>query len=439
MTKRWLTSFVLSSVEARTEICRSVRPSTDSGRTARAWSLLAFVLIFSVWVPVASAADKSSQQQLYDEVELLAEAITLIQSDYVTEVEPKRLIQGALKGMVESLDRHSQYLDANAYSEMQVETKGEFGGVGLEITVSKDGLLTIVAPIDDTPAAEAKLKPNDKIVKIDGQSTRGVSLHEAVKRLRGRAGSKVNVTIFREGEDRVFDVTLTRAVVKIRSVKEARMVADRVGYLRITEFQDNTPKDLRRALETLEQQEIEGLILDLRNNPGGLLDVAVEVSELFVPQGKLVLSTKGRIKSQNLEFISKQQEPHLGYPIVVLVNGGSASASEIVAGALRDHHRAILMGEKTFGKGSVQTVIPLKDGSAIRLTTSTYYTPSGRAIHGEGLEPDVVVSEEEPSEKQEKVPERSLPEEVAPKRVTDPVILRAIDLLKGLKVYQVNK
>ncbi len=412
-------------------------------RKAFAWGSLALVFLFGSLAfgrLAGSASQQSSNQEaLYNEVELLAEAITIIQSDYVTEVEPKRLIYGALKGLVESLDRHSQFLEPSAYTEMQVETKGEFGGVGLEITISKDGLITVVTPIDDTPAFGAGLKPNDKIVKIDGQSTRGTSLHDAVKHLRGRPGSKVNLTILRESENRVFDVSLARAVVKIRSVKDARMVADKIGYIRISEFQDNTPKDLKKALETLEEVSLDGLILDLRNNPGGLLDVAVDVSEAFLPKGKLVVSTKGRVKNQNLEFLSKADHPHLGYPMVILVNDGSASASEIVAGALRDHQRAILMGTKTFGKGSVQTVIPMKDGSALRLTTSTYYTPSGRSIHGEGLQPDVVVTEEPPEPASKVKPPVPLPEEVEPKPITDSAILRAIDLLKGIKVYKASQ
>ena len=396
--------------------------------------LAAGTLLLFAFVSLSGGAKPPVSDTLYDEVELLAEAITIIQSDYVSEVEPKKLIYGALKGLVESLDRHSQFLDPSAYSEMQVETKGEFGGVGLEISISKDGLLTVIAPIDDTPASAANLKPNDKIVKIDGQTTRGISLHEAVKRLRGRPGSKVGLTVLRDTENRMFDVSLTRAVIKIRSVKEARLVADKVGYVRITEFQDNTPWDLKKALETLEPAGMDGLILDLRNNPGGLLDVAIEVSEMFLPKGKLILTTKGRIKSQNLEFVSKTDHPHVAYPIVILVNGGSASASEIVAGALRDHRRGILMGAKTFGKGSVQTVIPLRDGSAIRLTTSLYYTPSGQSIHGEGLQPDVLVEEkegkEEGPEKEPLTGEKPFP---------DSMIFRAIDLLKGLKVYETSQ
>ena len=394
-----------------------------------------FLVGLFLFSPMVSGAS-SSKEALYDEVELLAEAITIIQSDYVSEVEPKRLIYGALKGLVESLDRHSQFLDPAAFTEMQVETKGEFGGVGLEVTMSKDGLLTVVTPIDDTPASLAGLKPNDKLVKIDGQSTRGVSLHEAVKRLRGKTGTKVVLTILRESENRVFDASLTRSVIKIRSVKDARMVADRVAYIRISEFQDNTPHDFEKALDVLEQGPLDGLILDLRNNPGGLLDVAIEVAQTFLPKGKLILTTKGRVKNQNMEFISKADKPHMDYPIVVLVNGGSASASEIVAGALKDHRRGILMGTKTFGKGSVQTVIPLKDGSAIRLTTSLYYTPSGRSIHGEGLELDVVVEEESASPGKPKQQTEEALAEGASKATLDPMVSRAIDLLKGLKVYK---
>ena len=397
--------------------------------------ILAVLLVLGavVWpAPRGWSAPRSVQEALYEQVELLAEAITVIQAEYVEEVEPKRLIYGALKGMVESLDRHSQFLDPGAYSEMQVETKGEFGGVGLEITIAKDGVLTVISPMDDTPAAKAGLIPRDKIVKIDGESTRGISLHEAVDRLRGRAGSKVTLTILREKEDRLFEVAMTRSVIQIRSIKEAQTVADGVGYIRISEFQDNTPRDLRRALEELAKRKItDGLILDLRNNPGGLLDVAVDVAGEFLPGGSLIVYTKGRVETQNQKFFSKADHPYLDFPIVVLINGGSASASEIVSGALRDHGRAILMGTKSFGKGSVQTVIPLRDGSAIRLTTSIYYTPSGQAIHGKGLEPDVRVEQEPAVTAREEEEEQE-----TPAAAKDSMVLRAVDLLRGLKVYK---
>lgn len=378
-------------------------------------------------------ATRSVQEELYSQVELLAEAITIIQAEYVEEVEPKRLIYGALRGLVESLDRHSQFLDPDAYAEMQVETRGEFGGVGLEITMSKEGVLTVVAPIDDTPAAQAGLRPNDKIVKIDGESTRGMTLHEAVTRLRGRPGTKVTVTIFREEENQILDVAMARSTIQIRSVKEAATPAEEIAYIRISEFQDNTPRDLDKAVEALGKKKAQGFILDLRNNPGGLLDISIEVAGRFLPEGKTVVSTRGRLKSQNQEFVSQVKNPNLDLPMVVLVNGGSASASEIVAGALRDHGRAILMGSKTFGKGSVQTVVPLRDGSAIRLTTSIYYTPAGQAIHGKGLEPDVAVTVEAQEAEKEKLAQ---PPGMAPPEVRDPVVLRAVDLLRGLKAYQ---
>lgn len=372
-------------------------------------------------------AEKSAEMSaLFAEVELLAEAITVVRSDYVEVVTPKALIYGALKGMIGGLDRHSQFMEPEAYSEMKVDTKGEFGGVGLEISLSDEGVLMVVAPLDDTPSSRAGLKPNDRIVKIDGESTRGFGLSDAVKVLRGRAGSKVVLTVLRESENKVFDVTLTRAIIQIQSVKEAQMLSDHIGYIRISEFQDNTPRDLNKALKRLRQEKMKALILDLRNNPGGLLDVAVEVSQVFLPKDVLVVYTLGRVKEQNLEFKSRDGNPYLDFPIMILVNGGSASASEIVAGALRDHKRAVLVGEKTFGKGSVQTVIPLSDGSAIRLTTSKYYTPLGRVIHNNGLDPDVEVR----PEKSEDVSPRTEP--LLP--AEDPVVLKAMELIRTPKL-----
>lgn len=403
---------------------------------SRRWFLWTAVLLLAgspLWIASRGfSATRSAQEILYEQIELLAEAITVVQTEYVEPVEPKRLIYGALKGMIESLDRHSQFLEPDAYSEMQVETKGEFGGVGLEITIAKDGVLTVVAPMDETPAARAGLRPNDKILKIDGESTRGLSLHEAVERLRGRSGSSVKLTVFREEENRVIEAVLVRSVIQIRSIRSEK-VTNRIGYIRLSEFQDHTVGDLDNALASFDKGGIEGLILDLRNNPGGLLDVAVDVSGKFLEPGKKVVYTKGRLESQNQEFFSKDGKPRLDFPMVILVNGGSASASEIVAGALRDHGRALLMGTKTFGKGSVQTVIPLRDGSALRLTTSIYYTPSGQAIHGKGLEPDVTVAE---TSEEEETGERPSRKEGASQ---DPLVMRAVDLLKGLKVYQQKK
>lgn len=385
------------------------------------------------------------ETSIYQQLELFAETISLVRSNYVEEVELKNLIYGALKGMLSSLDPHSQFLDPDTYNEIKVETEGEFGGLGIVISI-KDELLTVISPIDGTPADKAGLKPGDRIVKIDGVSTKGITLMDAVKKLRGEPGTKVNLTILRENERKLLEFNIERAIIKIESIKEAKLIEDKIGYIRLVEFQEKTGKDLEEVLNKLESEGMEGLIVDLRNNPGGLLDSAVEVAEKFIEPGKLVVYTKGRIPNQNLEFLSRAKKPHLDYPIVVLINEGSASASEIVAGCLHDHNRAVLLGTKTFGKGSVQTVIPLKDGSAVRLTTSKYYTPSGNPIHGVGISPDVEVPlVEETKEKKEalkpeqifeqieKEKEKIVLEETKP--VYDNQIQRAIDLLKGLRVY----
>jgi len=381
---------------------------------------------------------RATKEETYEQLELLTDALGIVQTEYVDETKPKELIYAAIDGLVGSLDRHSQFLRPDEYDEMRVETQGQFGGLGVEIGI-KEGLLTVVTPLDDTPAATAGLKPGDRIVKIDGQFTRGISLHEAVRKLRGRPGTKIILTLLREPEDQLFDVTLSRAIVTVQSVKEARLLEDKIGYIRITEFQEHTARDLDSALESLERQGIESLILDLRRNPGGLLESAVAVAEKFLPKGQKVVSTKGRREDQNLEFVAQAAQPHLREMMVVLVDNGSASASEIVAGALQDHKRAIVLGIKTYGKGSVQTVIPLKDGSAVRLTTSKYYTPSGRSIHGEGILPDVIAEETAPVESKpqdlfDRLEARERPG--VKSRITDRQLLRAMDLIRGLRVLQ---
>lgn len=384
---------------------------------------------------------RATRDATYEQLELFTEALGIVQSEYVDETKPKDLIYSAIDGLVGGLDRHSQFLKPDEYEEMRVETRGQFGGLGVEIGI-KEGLLTIVAPLDDTPAAAAGIKPGDRIVKIDGQFTRGISLHEAVQKLRGRPGTKVTLTILREPEDQLFDVVLARAIVKIQSVKDPHFVEGKIGYVRITEFQESTAQDLENALATLEREGVQALILDVRRNPGGLLDAAVAVAEKFLPKGAKIVSTKGRREDQNLEFLSQAVKPRLTLPMVVLVDNGSASASEIVAGALQDHKRAILLGIKTFGKGSVQTVIPLKDGSAVRLTTSKYYTPSGRSIHGEGILPDVVAEETATPEPKaspdlfERLAAREHPEPPSKARPPDRQLSRAIDLLRGVLVFQ---
>ncbi|NPB09675.1 MAG: S41 family peptidase, partial [Thermodesulfobacteria bacterium] len=302
----------------------------------------------------------------------------------------QELIYGAIQGMLSNLDPHSSFLKPDDYKELQIETKGSFTGIGIEITI-RDGVLTVVAPIEGTPAWKAGLKPGDKIIKINGKPTKNMSLMEAVKLLRGPKGTKVTISILRKGWTELKDITLVRDVIPIKSVRY-RTVEPGYGYVRISNFQEKTPRELVKALEALEKENkpLKGLIIDLRNNPGGLLDAAVKVADEFIDHG-LIVYTEGRIKQQNMRFEATPNRRKHPYPIAVLVNEGSASASEIVAGALQDHRRAIIVGMPTFGKGSVQTIIPLPDGSAIRITTAQYYTPSGRSIQAKGIEPDVVV------------------------------------------------
>ena len=423
--------------------------------------LLLVITSFALGAAVYSSisfAEKQEQAQeqkhktddLYKELELFSDAVSIIRTDYVEEKKSKELIYGALKGMLSSLDPYSQFMDPDSYNEMKIETEGKFGGIGIEITV-KDDLLTIISPIDDTPAYKAGLKAGDKIVKIDGAVTKDLTLVDAVKKLRGKPGTDVNIIVLRESEKKLLEFTITRSIIKIASVKKAEILDSGIGYVRLTEFQENSPKDLAEALKKLEaDNNLKGLILDLRNNPGGLLDVAVDVAGKFLEEGKVVVSTKGRVESQNLEFKSKNNNHHLGYPMVVLVNGGSASASEIVAGALQDYKRALIIGTKSFGKGSVQTVIPMSDGSAIRVTTSKYFTPKGRSIHGEGIMPDIVVEYEEPSLKDKEVDkETALIEKLMEtkektekekqdekkRKEFDNQLSRAIDVLKGIVIY----
>lgn len=417
--------------------------------------LLLVIASFAIGIATQiTFAEKEAQQKqkaddLYKELELFSDAVSIIRTDYVEEKKSKDIIYGALKGMLASLDPYSQFMDPDTYNEMKVETEGEFGGIGIEITL-KDDLLTIISPIDDTPAYKAGLKAGDKIVKIDGAITKDLTLIDAVKKLRGKPGTDVNIIVLRETDKKLLEFTITRAIIKIASIKRAEMLEPGIGYIRLTEFQENTPKDLSEALKKLEAENLKGLVLDIRNNPGGLLDVAVDVGGKFVQEGKVIVSTKGRVEAQNIEFKSKNKNKHLDYPMVVLINGGSASASEIVAGALQDYKRAILLGTKSFGKGSVQTVVPMSDGSAVRLTTSKYFTPKGRSIHGEGIMPDIVVEYEERSPKDKEVDKETAllekimegkektPEEKAgekKKKELDNQLLRAVDVLKGIVIY----
>ncbi|MBM3249502.1 MAG: S41 family peptidase [Candidatus Omnitrophica bacterium] len=396
---------------------------------------------------------KKKKEDLYRQVELFSDSLAIVQSEYVDEASAKDLIYGSLKGMLSSLDPHSQFMDPDTYNELRVETEGKFGGLGIEITI-KDGLLTVVTPIEDTPAWKAGIRSGDRIVKINDELTRDMTLTDAVKRMRGKVGEAVNLTILRESEKRILELKIVRDVIKIRDIKEARVLEDGVAYIRLIEFRENTAQDINAALDKLTREKMNALILDLRNNPGGLLDVAVRVAEKFIPKGKLIVYTKGRKPNQNLEFISKGANPVTDLPMAVLINEGSASGSEIVAGCLQDYRRAIIVGKKSFGKGSVQTVIPLSDGSALRLTTSKYFTPLGKVIHSKGVEPDIVVDEVRvvalPESEKEKKPEdifEELEKKEKPKEEkerqfdykSDNQLMRAIDVLKAIKFYKSEK
>jgi len=394
-------------------------------------------------------ATDESNEAIYKELELFEHALSIVRSDYVEEPEAKNLIYGALKGMLATLDPYSQFLDPDSYNELKVDTEGEFGGLGIEITI-KDDLLTIISPIDDTPAFNAGLLAGDRIVKIDGELTRGITLLEAVKKLRGRPATKVTLTVLREGETELKEFELERAIIKIESIREATLLDDHIGYVRLSDFRERTTQDLEDALKKLKDQAMDGLILDLRNNPGGLLDTAVSVAELFLDRNQLIVSTKGRLRNQNQELRAKVDGLVRQTPLVVLINEGSASASEIVAGAIQDHHRGVIMGTKSHGKASVQTIFPLRDGSALRLTTSKYFTPAGRSIHGQGILPDVEVPFERRTEEDEKADTKAKTQEIfdrvengktaegetPEKKPRDNQLARAVDLLKGIKVYQ---
>ena len=373
------------------------------------------------------AEEEKNKLNAYNKLKVFSEVLSLIESNYVEPIEKDSMIEGAISGMVKSLDPHTSYMPPVSYKEMQVETTGKFGGLGIEISV-RDGVLTVVSPIEDTPAFKVGIEPGDKIIKIEDESTLDMSLQDAVSRLRGETGSPVKITIFRKTFKEPKEFTIVRDIIKVRSVV-SKLYQNNIGYIKIRSFSKNTSSGLDKALEELRGKGITKLILDVRNNPGGLLNQAVEVTDRFLNRENLIVYTKGRSDEQNMRFTSHDKVAGVSYPMIVLVNGGSASASEIVAGALQDLDRAVILGTQTFGKGSVQTIIPLSDGSALRLTTARYYTPSGRVIQENGIEPDIIVEMKPRNELDKKEGKKEEPEEKSRLRR----FLREKDLKKHLK------
>src|SRR6059036_3345705 len=375
----------------------------------RAFVIGALLVVLTLSLGGSVASKGTDNGATYEQLRLFTEVLSIVQNQYVDEVPPKELIYSAIKGTLRGLDPHRSFLDPENYREMQVETSGSFGGLGIEITL-KDDVLTVVSPIEGTPAHRAGLQTGDRIIKIDGLSTKDMQLSDAVKRMRGKPGTKVTITVVREGWAEAKDFDITREQIRVQSVRS---------------------HDLAGTLEKAAKNGMKALLLDLRNNPGGLLTAAVEVTEEFIDDGKLVVYTEGRVRNQNMRFTAHAKKSYPTLPMVVLVNQGSASASEIVAGALQDWKRAIVLGTQTFGKGSVQTIIPLSDGSGLRLTTAKYFTPNGRSIHGKGITPDIVVELPKDTQK-DRQPSLDPMEDLK----KDLQVQRAIDVNKTMRIIE---
>ena len=416
--------------------------------TLKAFALAA-IMAFS-----SPAIAQENSSETYRQLSLFGDVFERVRSEYVEDVSDEQLIEAAVNGMLSALDPHSSYLSPKNFREMQTQTRGEFGGLGIEVTM-ENGFVKVVSPIDDTPAFRAGLKSGDLITHLDGEPVQGLTLPEAVEKMRGKVGSDLKLTVRRENLD-PFNVTVTRDIIKIRSVR-SRMEGGDIAYVRITSFSEQTTSGVEQSIKSLRKKargRLAGIVIDLRNNPGGLLDQSVKVSDAFLDQGEIV-STRSRRADESRRFNAKAGDITDGLPIVVMVNGGSASASEIVAGALQDHRRAIVLGTRTFGKGSVQTIIPLSGNGAIRLTTARYYTPSGRSIQAKGIEPDIVVEQakvekitrpgvkreedlrgrlDNPSDNQVK-PDTEQPVNKTDKPSEDYQLSRALDLLRGIALY----
>ena len=421
--------------------------------------LLAFFLVFNLFLIEQNQAKAENRQETYKQLNLFGDVFQRVQEQYVEEVTDKKLIEAAISGMLQSLDPHSSYLSPESYKDMQVKTKGKFGGLGIEITM-EDGVVKVVSPIDDTPAANAGMRSGDLIIGINGESIRGLSINDAVSQLRGSVGSKVVITVVRDKKD-PFEIEIIRDVIKIKSVRHN--IIKNIGYVRLTTFSDTTTSGLEKSVDEIKKnlgEKFQGLILDLRNNPGGLLNQSISVTDAFLNQGEIV-STQGRKDDDTSRIFSKKGDIIYGKPMIVLINSGSASASEIVAGALKDHSRAIIVGTRSFGKGSVQSIIPLSGNGAMRLTTARYYTPSGISIQAKGIEPDIIV-EAGITEVNKQIPENRREEnlrgaldkkekdtkkdndkkpELTPveKLLQDNQISRAVDLIRGINLFSNKK
>ncbi len=425
--------------------------------------LIGVIVGFGLSQGPAVLAQKSEDQQSIplEELRTFTEIFAKIKSDYVEPVSDKKLLDDAIKGMVAGLDPHSAYLDNEAYGELRIGTTGEFGGLGIEVGM-EDGFVKVISPIDDTPAARAGVQAGDLIIRLDDKPVKGMTLRDAVNVMRGKPGSDITLTVVREGEEKPLKIVITRDIIKVRSVKQ-RTLEPGYGYVRISQFQSTTARFLDEAVDKLKKEndgKLKGLVLDLRNNPGGVLNGAVDVSDAFLESG-LIVYTEGRLADSKIRFQAKPEDILKGAPLVVLVNGGSASASEIVAGALQDHKRAVIMGDKTFGKGSVQTIVPMQNNTAVKLTTARYFTPSGRSIQAEGIEPDIKLRNikltEEDTPAIESLKERDLSghlenpvngEGDKPKtntgakkadEITDYYLHEALNLLKGMNIVRTSR